>query len=131
SSTRSSSSARSACPTCRSFTGSGEVRKVPAKALLADARSRWSSSVAIPRVAAFVPSRRSLLIGAGVVAIALGGYAIARESSLFAIDRIDVRGGSSAVDAQVARTLAPLVGRSLVGLNGGDVLQRTEALSTV
>jgi len=63
--------------------------------------------------------------------IAAGGYAIARETSLFAIERVDVRGGSSAVDAQVARTLAPLVGRSLVGLSGADVLRRTEALSTV
>jgi hypothetical protein len=61
----------------------------------------------------------------------LGAYAIARETPIFAIKRVDVRGGSKAVDAQVARALAPLVGRSLVGLNGAEVLQRTEALSTV
>lgn len=104
---------------------------MPAKALPADPRPRWSIPVAIPRPTRFVPSRRSLLIAAGVVAIAAGAYAIARETSLFAIERVDVRGGSSAVDAQVARTLAPLVGRSLVGLNGAEVLDRTEALSTV
>jgi cell division protein FtsQ len=104
---------------------------MPAKALPAVPRLRWSIPVAIPRLARFVPSRRSLLIGAGVVAIAAGAYAIARETSLFAIERIDVSGGSSAVDARVARTLAPLVGRSLVGLSGAEVLQRTEALPTV
>jgi cell division protein FtsQ len=99
---------------------------VPVKAL-----PRWSIPVAIPRLARFIPSRRSLLIGAGVVAIAAGGYTIARETSLFTIEQVDVKGGSSVVDAQVARTLAPLVGRSLVGLSGAELLQRTEALSTV
>jgi len=83
------------------------------------------------RIARFLPSRRSLVIGAGVVAIAAGGYAIARESSLFAIERVEVAGGSKSVDAQVVRALAPLVGRSLVGLNGAEVLQRTDGLSTV
>lgn len=102
-----------------------------AKALPADTRPRWPSPITLRRVARFVPSRRSLLAGAGVVAIAAGGYAIARESPLFAIQRVDVTGGSQAVDAQVVRALAPLVGRSLVGLNGAEVLQRTEALSTV
>jgi cell division protein FtsQ len=71
------------------------------------------------------------VIGAGVVAIAAGGYVIARESSLFAIERVDVSGGSKAVDKQVEQALAPLVGRSLVGLDGADVLHRVEALSTV
>lgn len=71
------------------------------------------------------------MVGAGVVAIAAGGYVIARESSVFAIERVDVTGGSKAVDRQVELALLPLVGRSLVGLNGAEVLQRTEALPTV
>lgn len=79
----------------------------------------------------FIPTRRSLAVGAGVVAVAALGYLIACESSLFAIQRVDVAGGSKAVRAQVTRALAPLVGRSLVGLNGADVLRRTESLSTV
>jgi cell division protein FtsQ len=109
---------------------------MPAKALPVDDRSaeppgRWSLPVSIRHLARFAPSRRSLLVGAGVVVIAAGGYAIARETSLFAIERVDVRGGSSAVRAQVVRALAPLVGSSLVGLNGAEVLRRTDALSTV
>lgn len=83
------------------------------------------------RIARFVPSRRSLAIGAGVAAIAAGGYAIARETSLFAIHQVTVTGGSKAVDKQVTEALAPLVGSSLVGLNGAEVLQRAEALPTV
>jgi cell division protein FtsQ len=56
---------------------------------------------------------------------------IARETSLFAIHQVDVQGGSAGVDAQVVRALAPFVGRPLVGLDGGAVLQRIDALPTV
>jgi cell division protein FtsQ len=104
---------------------------VRAKAIAAESPPPGWFPLAAPRIARFVPSRRSLLICAGVVAIAAGGYAIARETSIFAIQRVDVTGGSKAVDAQVARALAPLVGKSLVGLNGAEVIRRTEALSTV
>jgi cell division protein FtsQ len=104
---------------------------VPADALPAVTRLRRLAPIASWRIARFVPSRRSVLIGAGVVAIAAGSYAIARETPLFAIHQVDVTGGSNVIDAQVARTLEPLVGKSLVGLNGAEVLQRTEALSTV
>lgn len=71
------------------------------------------------------------MTGAGILAVALGAYTVARETSLFAVGRIDVRGGSGQVDAQVKRALAPLVGTSLVGLDGGDVLRRVDALPTV
>lgn len=101
------------------------------KPLPADLRLRRPSPDAIRSLARFAPSRRSLLVGAGVVAIAASGYAIARETSLFAIDRVAVTGGSARVDAEVAHALAPFVGTSLVGLDGGAVLQRVEALPTV
>ncbi len=101
------------------------------KALPADFRLRRPSPDAIRHLGRFVPSRRSLLVGVGVVAIAASGYAIARETSLFAIDRVDVTGGSATLDAQVAHALAPFVGTSLVGLDGAAVLQRAEALPTV
>jgi cell division protein FtsQ len=65
------------------------------------------------------------------MAIAAGAYAIARETSIFAVNRIDVTGGSRVVEAQVATALAPVVGKSLVGLDGNDVLRRVEALPTV
>ena len=83
------------------------------------------------KIARFFPSPRSFAVGAGIAALAAGGYAIARETSLFAIRHVEVTGGSRALDAQVAQALTPFVGRSLVGLDGGAVVQRTDALSTV
>ena len=82
-------------------------------------------------LARFTPTRRSLAVGFAVLGIALGGYLLARESSLFAIDRIEVRGGSGQVARQVHAALASLVGRPLVGLNGSAVLEKVDALPTV
>ena len=96
---------------------------MPAEALPAPVTTR--------HIDRFIPSRRSLLVGAGIVAIAAAGYALARETSLFAIHRVAVTGGSKAVDAQVERALAPLLGRSLVGLAGAGVVERITALPTV
>jgi cell division protein FtsQ len=77
------------------------------------------------------PTRRSLALGLGIFALALGGYLLARETSLFAIDRIEVEGGSGQVAGQVRRALASFAGRPLVGLDGSAVLQRVDALPTV
>jgi cell division protein FtsQ len=82
-------------------------------------------------LAGFAPTRRSLVLGLAVLAVALGGYLIARESSLFSIDRIEVRGGSRQVARQVHSTLASLVGKPLVGLDGSAVLEKVDALPTV
>jgi len=83
----------------------------------------WLASVA--------PTRRSLAIGLSVLAVALGGYLIARESPLFAIDRIEVEGASPQVAGQVRQALDSFSGRPLVGLDGSDVLRTVEALPTV
>jgi cell division protein FtsQ len=82
-------------------------------------------------LARVAPTRRSLAIGLGVLAVALGGYLIARETPLFAIDRVDVRGGSPRVDRQVRQALASLVRTPLVGLDGSAVLRRVDGLPTV
>jgi cell division protein FtsQ len=83
------------------------------------------------RFGRLAPTRRSLAVGFGILAFALGAYLLARETSLFAIDRIEVRGGSPQVDAQVRRALGSLVGTPLVGLNGSSVAQRVDAIPTV
>jgi len=77
------------------------------------------------------PTRRSLAIGFGVLAVALGGYLIARESSLFAIERIAVKGGSPQIAGQVRHALASAAGRPLVGLDGPALLRTVDALPTV
>jgi hypothetical protein len=91
-------------------------------------RSRPPLRLLLGRLA---PSRRSLAVGLGLVAVAGGAYAVARETPVFAIRTVDVRGGSPAVDAQVRAALAPLEGRSLVGLDGAGLVRRVEALPTV
>jgi hypothetical protein len=82
-------------------------------------------------VTRFVPTRRSLAVGLGIFAFALFGYMLARETRLFAIDRIEVQGASPRVAGQVRQALASLAGRPLVGLDGSEVLQRVDALPTV
>jgi len=79
----------------------------------------------------FVPTRRSLAIGLGLVAFALLAYLVARETPLFAVDRIEVQGAPPRVAGQVRQALASLVGRPLVGLDGSEVLRRVDALPTV
>lgn len=82
-------------------------------------------------LARIAPTRRSLAIGFGLLAVALGGYLVARETPLFAIDRIEVRGASPRVAEQVRGALASLTGKPLVGLDGSAVLQPVDALPTV
>jgi cell division protein FtsQ len=83
------------------------------------------------RVRVAVPSPRSLLVGLGVLALAGGAYAVARESSAFAVDRIEVRGASPRVAAQVRHAVAPLRGTSLLALDGHALVQGVDALPTV
>lgn len=89
-----------------------------------------------PRLAArafarFAPSRRSLALCLGILAFAAGAYAVACETSLFAIRDVAVEGGSAQVDAEVRQAVAPLLGTSLVGLDGASVVRRVESLPTV
>jgi cell division protein FtsQ len=115
---------------------------MPAKARLARSVARvdvralpWHPSLPQMRPRAWfariAPTRRSIAIGLGLVAFALGGYLLARETSMFAIDRIEVQGAPPSVAAQVQRVLAAEVGKPLVGLDGSAVLQRVDALPTV
>jgi cell division protein FtsQ len=82
-------------------------------------------------LARFAPTRRSVLVGLAVVAFALGAYLVARETSLFAIGRIEVYGAPRPVERQVQQALASFEGAPLVGLDGSAVLQKVEALPTV
>lgn len=83
------------------------------------------------RVRVAVPSVRSLLVGLGLLALAGGAYAVARQSSAFAVDRIEVRGASPRVAAQVRREIASVRGTSLVALDGGALVRNLDALPTV
>jgi hypothetical protein len=103
----------------------------PRARAVAAPRPRPKERAAPPAIARFAPSRRSLAVGLGLIALAAGAYAIARQTSAFAIGRIEVTGAPAAVRQQVARVLAPLVGTNLLVLDGGALEQKAEALPTV
>jgi cell division septal protein FtsQ len=69
--------------------------------------------------ARWLPSAKSIAVGAAVAAVAGGAYVIARETSVFALRTIQVEGAPPALEAQVREALQPLVGRSLVTFDSG------------
>src|SRR4051794_41865913 len=58
------------------------------------------------------PTRRSLAIGFGVLAVALGGDLIAREAALFAVERIAGQGGPPQIAGQGRHALPPVARRA-------------------
>jgi cell division protein FtsQ len=72
-----------------------------------------------------------VLIGLALFALAVGGYMVARQSSLFALRTLDVRGGTPAVRAEVRAALAGVVGTSLLRVDGGDLADRLAGVPDV
>lgn len=84
--------------------------------------------------ARFLPSGRSLLIGFGLLGLAVGGYLLARQTSMFAVRQVEVVGARPSVVQRVDRALAPLAGKSLLSLNAAAIdrhLQRLPDVSLV
>jgi cell division protein FtsQ len=70
-------------------------------------------------------------IALAVVGLAVGAYVAALETSLFAVRKISIAGGSARVQAQVRKALAPELGRSLLRISSGEVDRRIAALPDV
>ncbi len=104
-----------------------------------DSREARSAVARLPRragldtrgLAAFRPSRRSLVAGLFLLALGLCLYAAARSTPLFAVRQIEVEGASPGVAAQVRRALRPLRGEPLVGLKADEVNRRVSALPVI
>lgn len=79
----------------------------------------------------FLPSGRSLLIGFGLIALAVGGYLGARQTSLFAVQRVEVTGARPLVVQRVDEELAPLAGKSLLALDAAAIDRNLEGLPDV
>jgi cell division septal protein FtsQ len=81
---------------------------------------RWS----LPELGQLLPSLRS--VGIGVLLALLGAlaYVGARETSVFAVQAVDVRGGTPVLRAQVRAALADVVGTSLLKVGGTTVQSR-------
>ena len=58
-------------------------------------------------------------------------FAVARQSSIFAIRSIEVVGAKPALEREVRDALQPLVGTSLVALDGDQVQKRLDALPQI
>jgi cell division protein FtsQ len=82
-------------------------------------------------VARFAPPPRVLGIAVASAGILVGGFVVARHTSLFAVRSIDVRGAPAPVAAQVQATLARWRGRSLVGLDGAAIVRSLDELPAV
>jgi cell division protein FtsQ len=78
-----------------------------------------------------LPSRGSVLIGLALFLAAAGAFAAARETPLFAVDSVQVRGATPAVARQVKQALAVEVGTSLLKIDGGTVDHRLAGVAWV
>ena len=84
-----------------------------------------------PVVLRTLPSGRALLLATAGLLIAAGLYGLARETSMFAVRSVEVEGAPPALAAHVREALQSLQGRSLLAVNGGEVVSRVENLPSV
>jgi cell division septal protein FtsQ len=85
----------------------------------------------VPEVCRLQPSGRSILIGLALLAFALGGYAVARGTSVFAVQTLEVRGGTPQLRAQVRAALEDDLGTSLLAVGGATVDRQVGAIPGV
>jgi len=109
----------------------GARRSSPASTAVVPLRRRRAPVALLGAATRLLPSSRSLAVGFALVALAAGAYAVARQSSMFAIETLDVSGASPATESAVRKALAPLEGTSLLSLGAADVERRTGALPAV
>lgn len=91
-------------------------------------RGRGGGGHALRRLA---PSGRSLAVAFALLLAGVGSYLAARQSSLFAVDAIEVNGAPPPVARAVREALAPVAGESLVALDLPELAARVEAVPTV
>jgi cell division septal protein FtsQ len=84
---------------------------------------------ALPRLEA--PSRRMLAVLAAIGGALLFGYALARETSVFAVRTVQVSGAPPEVAAEIRGALRDVLGDSLVALDPEDIEARVLELPSV
>ena len=82
-------------------------------------------------LARLVPSTRSVVAGVALLLTGMAAFAIARQSSIFAIRDVQVVGAQPSLERKVREALAPLIGTSLVALDGAEVQRRLQALPQI
>jgi cell division protein FtsQ len=66
-----------------------------------------------------------------LVGAAVGAYVLARQTGVFALERIEVDGAPPAVAASIRKTLSPYMGRSLVRFDAAAASRRLSAVSQI
>jgi cell division protein FtsQ len=107
------------------------VQALPAERSEGATRSAPRRGTGATTVVSWLPSPRSLLIGAAIVAVATIAYVLARETPMFVLRTVEVRGAPPGVAAQVRQALEPLVGSSLVAFDSAEANRRLAALPDV
>jgi cell division protein FtsQ len=77
------------------------------------------------------PRPRAVAFAAALVVVLGLAYLAARETPLFAVDRVEVRGAPPIVEQDVRSAAGSFVGESLVGLDGDELRRRLESLPSV
>ena len=85
----------------------------------------------LPDVCRLTPSARSLVIGIALAVLAVGAYFGARNTSVFAVQTLDVRGGNEELRGQVRDALAGELGTSLLRVNTGVVAAAVDPIPGV
>jgi cell division protein FtsQ len=83
------------------------------------------------RLARLLPSWRVLAIAFAAVLAVVGSYVAARQSALFAVQSLEIRGAPPAVTQQVRTALLPLEGESLLRVDLDNVASRLAAIPSV
>jgi cell division septal protein FtsQ len=66
-----------------------------------------------------------------LLAASVGAYVAARDTSVFAVQTLEIRGGSPALQAKVRAALADEVGQSLLKVDGSTLARRVTPLPAV
>jgi cell division septal protein FtsQ len=70
-------------------------------------------------------------MAAACAAAAVGAYAVARASPLFALTRVEIRGAPAPLAGEIQRALQPLQGESLLAFSGGQADGRLASIPEV
>jgi len=85
----------------------------------------------LPDLRQLTPSGRSLVVGLALAVLAIGAYVGARDTSVFAVQTLDVRGGNPELREQVTEALAADLGTSLLRVNSGVVASQVDPIPGV
>jgi cell division protein FtsQ len=85
----------------------------------------------VPDLRQLIPSARSVAVGIALALLALCAYVGARSTSVFALQTLDVRGGTPELRAQVRAALAGELSTSLLRVSSGTVAEEVGAIPGV